>query len=83
MAGFSGGMIGFWALSGGVKSGAELDSDQLSPTLSVTRSLEDPALLDDSKAPDEFLCPITQEIMRDPHVALGSTFRHCDRRQEL
>ncbi|GAU93440.1 hypothetical protein RvY_05379-2 [Ramazzottius varieornatus] len=85
MAGFSGGMIGFWALAV-TEDSAEQNGDLPSPTLTINRSLEDPALqlqfLEDLKIPDEFVCPITQEIMRDPHVAFGTTYGYY-LRQEL
>ncbi|XP_055338095.1 WD repeat, SAM and U-box domain-containing protein 1-like [Paramacrobiotus metropolitanus] len=69
MAGFSGGIVGFWRIS--TNTGAAADVE---PPVTITQAVNDNKIqlefLDDDNAPSEFLCPVTNEIMRDPVIAL-------------
>ncbi|OQV24293.1 putative WD repeat, SAM and U-box domain-containing protein 1 [Hypsibius exemplaris] len=71
MAGFSGGLVGFWK----ILTDGEEDSAVQSITVGRDSTMMNAGravpfqFLDDTNAPEEFLCPITQEIMREPVVA--------------
>ena len=39
---------------------------------SLTKYIAPPVLVSDDGLPDEYLCPITREVMRDPVIASGT-----------
>lgn len=72
MTGFSGGIIGFWNVA---EEGKVLEEQSIIVGRSAAELTVHLDFLDEY-APNEFLCPITHEIMKDPVVTSGMITLH-------